>query len=150
MKVLALDIGKRGAFARNYGNRPRLGLIDCTRNAKDRPGISLMKLHRALEAQPVPDLIVHEVLIGTGKGKRLLHGFGAVVELYATRHFIPVQMVPAATLKKWATGYGRADKTDMMNRSGELMDDNLSDALLLLEYTTAHYDTPQTHGRKQK
>ena len=96
-----------------------------------------MKLHRALESQPVPDLIVHEVLIGMGKGKRLLQGFGAVVELYATKHFVPVKMVPAATLKKWATGDGRADKGDMMSRAGELMDDNLADALLLLEYATA-------------
>ncbi len=134
MKILALDIGMHGAFARNFGPFPRCGLLDCRRMQKQRPGVSLEKLLSFLNQQGKCDLIVHEVLIGMGKGKRLLHGFGAVVELYATARGIPVKMIPAATLKKWATGNGRADKSEMKERAGDVTNDNLADALLLLEY----------------
>ena len=133
-KILALDIGMHGAYARNYGDEPRFGLVDCTRKPKERAGHSLFKLQNFLNSYAPPDLIVHEMLfVQHGDGARLLMGFGAVVEMYATTNSIPVKFVPAMTLKKWATGKGNCDK-DAMKERAKVTNHNLADAILLLEY----------------
>jgi Holliday junction resolvasome RuvABC endonuclease subunit len=136
MRILALDIGKKGAFAKNYGST-KTGKIDCTRGSKQSYGASLDKLYDFLLkdgiANGTPDLIAHEVLIGRGGGAKLLMGFGAIVEFYAWSRKIPVVTVPPKTLKKWATGDGEANKGDMKKRAKK-RDDNQADACLLLEY----------------
>lgn len=134
MKILALDIGMNGAYARNYGLGERSGLSDCTRKEKQRAGVSLIKLNTFLYSQPFPDLIVHELLfVQHGDGARLIMGFGAVVEIFCTTHDIELVLVPAMTLKKWATGKGNCGKPEMKKRAG-VDNHNLADAMLLLEY----------------
>lgn len=138
MRILALDIGISGGYAKNYG-KTKSGKIDCSRHSKQTYGASLDKLYAFLLRVGIkngtPDLIAHEVLIGRGAGAKLLMGFGAIVELYAFNRKIPVITVPAKSLKKWATGDGDAGKKEMKTRAKK-RDDNVADACLLLEYVS--------------
>ncbi len=57
---------------------------------------------------------------------------------FAAEHDIETMPVHSATLKKFATGNGRASKADMVTaaraRGWSLVDHNEADAALLLEY----------------
>jgi len=67
-------------------------------------------------------------------------GVGLVTEVkaFAAQHDIEVSPIHTATLKKWATGNGRASKDDMIaeaeKRGYKPTDDNEADAMLLYEF----------------
>ena len=66
-------------------------------------------------------------------------GLVTEIQAFAAEHCIEIIPVHTATLKKFATGSGRANKADMIEaakaRGWAPQDDNEADAALLLEYT---------------
>ncbi len=68
---------------------------------------------------------------------------GRIQEACAERN-IEYVAIHSGTLKKWATGHGKAEKGSMMERAGELLgrapiDDNESDAVLMAFYTNEEF-----------
>ena len=92
-----------------------------------------------------PDLIVFEApfagAVRNANTGRMLFGFCALAEMVAYRHEIRVLECNNATVKKHATGSGRADKKQMVAaaraRGWNPQDDNEADALWLLDYACA-------------
>ena len=92
-----------------------------------------------------PDVVVYEQAHHRG-GAATEVGVGLttrVQEECASRD-IPYAAVHTATLKKWATGSGRASKQDMMARASEIAgrdipSDDEADAICLLDYGLAMY-----------
>ena len=88
----------------------------------------------------MPDVIAYEQAHHRG-GAATACGVGLVTVVleFAAQHKIEITSVHSATLKKWATGSGRASKDQMIEaviRKGhQPQDDNEADALLLLYYT---------------
>lgn len=87
------------------------------------------------------DTIVHEQSHHRGgPATRLLLGLTSIIELIAAQRCLPVYAVHTATLKKHATGSGRAQKFQMraaaeaMHPTIEIEDDNHCDALWLLHW----------------
>ena len=83
----------------------------------------------------------------SGYATELLVGMTTRLQETCAENGIEYAAVHSATLKKFATGSGRADKVTMMKRAAErfpgrkIEDDNESDALLLLEYAKAKFGT---------
>ena len=85
-----------------------------------------------------PEIIYHEKVFVRGKGTAVLFGLmGQLVEV-AGDYNIPLVAVPATKIKKFATGYGKANKKMMIQAAKKFgyypSDDNEADALCLLEY----------------
>jgi Holliday junction resolvasome RuvABC endonuclease subunit len=141
-KILSLDMSGSGtgwAFLRESvlasGVTPFLATLN--------PGSRWLRFYCWLCAwmDEKPELIVYEEPITVFKHKRGLglgYGFEAVLQLFSVQHEIQCIGVNVSTLKKWATGDGRADKFKMVQFARQIKrdvsDDNESDAILLLSY----------------
>lgn len=79
------------------------------------------------------------------RSTRLLVGLANGVEEIADRLEIPVREVHSGTLKKWATGSGKAKKPEMIRAASQvypgltILNDDHADALLLLRYAVNNY-----------
>ena len=73
-------------------------------------------------------------------------GFQAILQMVAARYEHRRMTCHTGTLKKWATGSGKAGKPEMMAAAARLTgrvpaDDNEGDALCLLAWAGAHIET---------
>lgn len=99
---------------------------------------------RQVDVAVIEDLMTHS--IGRGSQTALVHG---AVRLYLIQYRIPYVLIPATTLKIYATGSGKADKHAMrmaaFKRAGlEFPDDNQADAWWLWHAGHDHYGHPTT------
>jgi Holliday junction resolvasome RuvABC endonuclease subunit len=91
------------------------------------------------------DLVVYERAHHRGGyATELGVGLQTRVQEFAAARDIEYVAVHSATLKKHATGHGRASKQDMMDayralRGCDPIDDNEADAFLLLEYAKREF-----------
>lgn len=149
--MLALDLGTKTGWARrDEAGRVTSGTLDLGKLAKKR-GVTRYR-------------VLLDFLMGYGGGPRLIpgdlvafedvafmvsvrqaHVYGglrAIVETAACDTGAVCVPVPVATIKKHATGSGKADKAAMIRaarRAGhEPKDDNEADALALLDYAATH------------
>ena len=85
---------------------------------------------------------------GSAQGAHQIGELGGAVRLLLYRLGVPVVEVPPATLKKFATGRGNADKTAMVVAARERFgltgttNDNECDAFLLWAMARHHYGDP--------
>jgi len=146
MKILALDMATRTGWALYNDGEVMSGVINLAdKNKKGSHGELFIRFNHhlanlAFKAQDEIDLIVYEQAhFRGGAATRLCVGLATCVLVYAAKYFIRTESVHTATLKKWATGKGNADKGDMIRAACVLgyqpQDDNEADALMLLEYT---------------
>jgi Holliday junction resolvasome RuvABC endonuclease subunit len=83
------------------------------------------------------DLIVHEqTLLRGGAATELANGFKAIILKFATEIGVDVTCVHTTELKKFATGHGKAEKSEMIQACFDLAmvrpaDDNEADAILI-------------------
>ena len=79
-----------------------------------------------------------------GYASDLLVGLMTIVKLFCIRYSIAYMSLHSATLKKYATGSGKASKEEMVltaeQRYGKVRDDNQADALHLLAYARENYN----------
>lgn len=168
MKILALDLGTKTGFALEADNYPLACgtyelaskkdlAFDKERRLDRRGDIRFSRLVywlRGVCRQFEPDLIVFEDVqfASTSIQAHLWASFRAAVWLMRTEFNVETECCPVATLKKFATGSGAADK-DAMARyltqnprfelrakkifdtvTGQTLDDNAVDALHLLKW----------------
>lgn len=100
-----------------------------------------------------PDVIVYELPhMRGGKASDLLVGFMTIVRMYCVKHGKNYISVHSATLKKFATGSGRASKEEMVltaeQRYGKVQDDNQADALHLLAWAMENVNTQSERDKE--
>ena len=140
MNILALDLATKTGWAMDT-YQPYCkdsGVVNL--NPKDSQGGRFLTLRKWLEHQPYKfDLMVCEKPHFRGWNPTIVAvGLFTEVIAYAVKHSMDFRMVHTGTLKKWATGSGRASKLDMIKaatmKGWNPVDDNEADACLLLEY----------------
>ena len=152
MRILALDQATvtGWAVAEDTGNIIASGvwkLADTKRSGESR-GMRYIRfraeLRRAVETYR-PGLICHEqTLLRGGAATEIANGLKALILEAAAEHGLEVSCVHAAELKHFATGNGRAEKSDMVKaaflHSGcPVSDDNEADAILIALWASSVY-----------
>jgi Holliday junction resolvasome RuvABC endonuclease subunit len=144
VKILALDLGTHTGWALLEGGHVESGvqLFDVKRG--ESPGMRYLRFNRWLEemagADPKPHVIVFEQAHHRGgAATEVAAGFSTRILEFCARHGIEHASVHTATLKKFATGKGNADKEAMLEAARrrfkpDLEDDNEADALWILEW----------------
>ena len=144
MRVLALDLGTRTGWAVTPSES---GVWRFPSIKGAHPGNRLLQFERTIrDYVRVSDLVVYEKVMGHGKGgTAAAHLYGAFEGfLFATCAVddTPVRSCHVGTLKKHATGNGRASKEEMIIAAQDafgmkVQDDNHADALWLLDWARA-------------
>ena len=161
MNLLALDLGTRTGWALDApavkARESGVQVFDVKRG--ESPGMRYVRFNRWLDevarrgpyGHPV-DLIVYEQTHHRGgAATEVAAGFSTRVQEFCASMSIEHAPVHSATLKKFTTGKGNADKDAMksgakergwLNRLFYIPDDNEVDAICLLHYALAEIVTP--------
>jgi Holliday junction resolvasome RuvABC endonuclease subunit len=143
MNILSLDLATKTGWASNVHGR-RSGVVEFALKRGESPGMRFLRCRAWLNEiwsllSGQIDIIAYEQAHHRG-GAATAVCVGLVTEVlaFAAEHNIELMPVHTATLKKFATGSGRADKKDMVQaakeRGWEPQDHNEADAQLLLDY----------------
>ncbi len=160
MTILALDLGTKTGWAVNDNGVIRSGMEDFTPKKKTKKrkadhigkrcfdfGVWLMKMLN--DPLIKIDTIYYEMPHMRGRrATEVLHGFLTYVQVFSYSGGLhnPI-MVHSATLKKFATGYGKATKEQMIASAIRyvepariIYDDNEADAICLLKYAESQFN----------
>lgn len=137
MNLLALDLGSSVGLATSF--RGWTDQLSGNREQK------LMEFKRILQGGYLApfdfDVVVYERPFARGlAATRFLWGMAGVVEAVATENGAAVLDVLPSTIKKWATGNGRATKGEMIEAASRLrphrrFTEHEADAVCLWHYT---------------
>lgn len=144
MKIIGLDCAtKTGYCLMDNGDVVFSGVEDFSKKRGESNGVMFMKFSswlRKLLQDTNPDLVTYEQSHHRGGASTEIgvNLTGRVQEMCAEAGF-QYMPVHTATLKKFATGNGRADKADMIKAAKEILgcdprDDNEADAVMLASY----------------
>jgi Holliday junction resolvasome RuvABC endonuclease subunit len=146
MKILALDLGTTMGWATDIHGSFDTGVNVFDVKRGESPGMRYLRFNGWL-AQFAPDgwrpdLIVYEQTHNRGgAATEVAAGFATRVQEFCARQRIEHAAVHSATLKKFATGKGNADKPAMVaavaRRWKAVIDDNEADAIALFHYALA-------------
>ena len=143
-KIIALDMATQTGYAANTA--PWIsGSVCFPVKRGESPGMRFIRfrawLYETLEVMLGEiDLICYEQAHHRGgAATAVCVGMVAILQAFAAEHDIELMTVHTATLKKYATGNGRASKEDMIQAARErfdreIMDDNEADALFILAW----------------
>ncbi len=142
MKILSLDMATVTGWATNvHGNRS--GTVEFPVKRGESPGMRFLRcrawLNEMLQLIGKPDVIAYEQAHHRGGADTAVAlGFLAELQAFAAENGIELMSVHTSTLKKFATGSGRASKNDMVQaarqKGWDPTDDNEADAVLLLAF----------------
>lgn len=151
MRILALDLATKTGWAVTADGRTTdSGVQDFSKRRGESNGLLFLRARRWLATMMTiarPELIAYEQAhFRGGAATEICVGLQTRAQETAAEHGIPSAPVPTATLKKWAAGSGKADKSLMIARAAQLLgrepiDDNEADAVLLGLYAAQEYDT---------
>ncbi len=152
MRIIAFDLGKSFAWAHNLGKNPsaeskllfgdirahRLGFLNKFLT-------NLFLGYQIDSAKPGFDIAVYETPFARGRdATRSLWGYAALVEACATNAGLPVVDVAVPTIKKFATGHGKASKDQMIIAAKRMgykgKNEHEADAVCLLRYAEANLE----------
>lgn len=145
MNVLALDLATRTGWALSEDGRIESGVESFEIARHESRGMRFVRFNRWLVrvVDTRRPLIVYEQAHQRGgAATEVAAGFITRVHEFCALHALEFSSVHTATLKKWATGKGNANKDEMVirvrarfmpQRIGPL-DDNEADAVALLHY----------------
>lgn len=145
MNTLALDLATRTGWAHTGGHS---GVADFSsaNGLRHRLGAFWGWLDAFVDANQTDQIVFESAHHRGGAATRSGIGMQTVAILAGYRHDIPVRCVHTATLKKHATGSGRATKDEMLaaairqNPSVLFEDDNHVDAVWLLHLAHSYPD----------
>lgn len=142
MNILALDLGTKTGWALWRDGLVLSGVQDFSLKRGDGKGMRFVYFERWMA-----DMLAGVTLVAWeqahnrgGAATEILNGFVCYTKALCDVRNIPYTSVHSATLKKHATGSGRADKAKMIGAAGDrwagqdIADDNQADALCLLDY----------------
>jgi len=147
LSILALDLATKLGWAFAAFEMPIVsGVQNFTPNRWDGAGVRYLLFRAWLKKtflhDSLPNLVVYEEVprhLGRAAAA-VYHGFLAELQAWGEQNEIPYKGIPIATIKKFATGKGNANKQAMMDaaraRGWRFEDDNEADALWLLEVAT--------------
>jgi Holliday junction resolvasome RuvABC endonuclease subunit len=142
--VLSIDIGTKTGWALHSLDGSILSGTEVFKLAKNEgAGMRYLKFNRWLVSMLNSDInIVYYEKVMRHIGVEAAHVYGGLVAILLTwceKNNIPYEGVHVATIKKHATGNGKASKEDMIKAMTEKghtpVDDNEADALSLLYYS---------------
>ena len=148
MNILALDCGTKTGYATNLLNGEGSGVVDFKPKARESGGMRFLRFASWLSEMfdlVKPSVVTYEMPHNRGgSATEVLNGMVAIVQKECASRGIEYTSVHSATLKKFATGSGRANKEDMIQAcndklSKSVKDDNEADALWLLEYAKEEF-----------
>ena len=141
MNILALDCGTKTGWASFTDGRIESGVQDFSLKRGESKGIRFLRFNKWLDAMVKltrPQVVVYELAhFRGGHATEILVGMTTRIEEFCESNNIEYSSVHSATLKKFATGSGKANKQDMMKAAalqfGRIIDsDDEADALLIL------------------
>jgi len=142
MRIIAFDLGKNMAFAINL-NGIQTGRITFDGIRSHRQG----KLLDWLQTLPWEkyDAVIYETPFARGRdATRSLWGIAGVIEAVASKHYKPVVDAAVPTIKKFATGHGKASKEEMIAAARKFgyrgENEHEADAVCLLCYAEANLE----------
>lgn len=156
MRILGLDLATATGWAISDGRKISSGVVRFPVKRGESPGMRFLRFRKWLKGMCVHsgdegtqsavfDLICYEEPHLRGAGPTaVLVGLVAHVQEIAAAYGIEHTHVHSGTLKKWATGHGKASKEDMKRRASDLAlrdieDDNEADAILIAMYAEENY-----------
>lgn len=151
MRILALDLATKTGWALWDGARIESGVQDFSPHRGESAGMRYLYFNRWLDSMaarsvPKTDLIFYEQNFRRGgHASEVAAGFTTRVHEFCASHAIEYGQLNAMTLKKWATGSGKAAKSAMVTAARKfhysgsqadciILDDNEADAILLCRY----------------
>jgi Holliday junction resolvasome RuvABC endonuclease subunit len=143
MNILALDLGtKCGWAALDQNTRTESGVWDLKPSNFQSAGERFRKFREYLSNFTPNNYVVFEEVRNHRAvlAAQVYGGLVAILQTWCIDNGIEYQGVPVGTIKKYATGKGNADKTEMIKAANRLypsiniLDDNHADALCLLHY----------------
>lgn len=143
MNILAIDCGTKTGWAIHCNGMVESGVQDFSLKRGESAGMRFFNfrvwLQRMINKFPIK-LVVYEQAHHRG-GAATMIGVGMVTRIQEECELRDLEYTPihSATLKKFATGGGRASKESMLSRAREewgehVIDDNEADALFLMDY----------------
>ena len=143
-KIIALDMATQTGFAINTFPW-KSGSVCFPVKRGESPGMRFIRFRAWLnETYDVLlcdlDIICYETPHHRGgAATAVCVGMVAILQTFAAEHNIDLMTIHTATLKKYATGNGRAGKEDMIQAARErfdreIIDDNEADALFILAW----------------
>lgn len=156
-RILAIDPGTACGYAfldisAGTENKPSLsqaGLWDLSTKRHEGGGMRFLRLKKHI-TEIAPDLLVYEE-VASHKGTAAAHIYGGIIstlQTYCCEYNVPYYGVPVGTIKKRATGKGNSGKPAMIEAANkafrteydeELTDDNIADALWILQIGVEEY-----------
>jgi Holliday junction resolvasome RuvABC endonuclease subunit len=157
MRILALDLGTHTGWATNV-NFFSFGVQVFDVKRGESPGMRYIRFNAWLEEMwglLEPELVSYEQTLPFHRGSmaaEIAAGFATRVQEFCARHKIEHTAVHSATLKKFATGHGRASKEMMKKAFQERYDvvptsDDMADAGCLLWYSIEEFGDVADVGR---
>lgn len=156
MNILALDIGIKTGFAIFTTQAESVhatttilsGIKTFEFKRGDSPDIRFLKfqswLKRVVKRYGITLIIYEKPFLRGGAASDFLKGFMLIIRMVAVECDVSYQGIMGTTLKKYATGNGRASKEEMVltaeQRYGKVKDDNQADALHLLAYARENFN----------
>ncbi len=152
MRILGLDLGTKTGWACNYGYEVKQsalsGVQDFSLKRGESPGMRYLRFRSWLAeiwGLERPTLIVYEQAHHRGgAATQVLNGLVSHLQAFCAEKNIDHTPVHSATLKKFATGSGRASKADMVKAMQKRWNwdgtsDDEADALAVLAWAIEEY-----------
>jgi hypothetical protein len=153
MKILAIDCGKRTGWA-YYGNGIKeSGVEDFSSKRGESRGMLYVRFRSWLEEMIIKlgltknaGLVIYEMPHHRGgAATQILYGLTTRIEEECENRGINYTTIHSTTLKKFATGSGRADKDAILKMArqkfgDEIYDHNEADALFMAEYAKKEFE----------
>lgn len=146
MKIIAFDLGRNFAWAYNGMDVIQTGSINFGDAPRAHRQCALLEYLKNLYVQLVNvEAVIYETPFARGRdATRSLWGIAAIIEATATNAGLPVVDAAVPTIKKFATGHGKACKEDMIaaaQRFGYIgKNEHEADAVCLLKYAEANLE----------
>lgn len=150
MKILALDLALTTGWAHSKNDSQESGTFTIDQKRGESPGMRYVRFNAWLKEvldTITPAIVIYEQAHHRG-GAATEIAFGLItrVQEACSERNINYQKLHSGTIKKFATGSGRASKDDILATArlhwgANIRDHNEADALWMLEWARKEYDS---------